>query len=282
MIKTNYHTHTEFCDGKESISEIAEEAIKKGFTILGFSSHSAFPFASDWHIAPKEIQKYMNEVRSAKEKYREHLKILCGFEADFIPKITKPSLSDDYSSLKPDFLIGSVHYLLTDEGNFTVDDTTENVKRGIEKFYGNNGKKCVQDYFEAEREMLKTSDFTILGHADLIRKRNGKLNFFSENETWYRKEIKETAKEIAKRGVIVEINTGAISRGAMDDVYPSGEFLSILNELKVPVTISSDSHEKENLDFAFDRALKAAIKAGYTESAYLDENGKVCFQKIES
>lgn len=281
MLKTNYHTHTFYCDGKGSPEEIIEEAMKKGFDIIGFSSHSAFPFGSDWHIAPRKIQEYMKDVKRAAENNKEKIKVLCGFEADYIPGITKPSLSGDYSFLKPDFLIGAVHYLVTKDGNFTVDDSAENVKNGLERFFFGNGKKCVQEYFYLEREMLKKGDFTILAHADLIRKRNGVLDFFSENENWYRNEIRETAKAASKAGIIAEINTGAISRGAMDDVYPSKEFLSFLHDFKVPVTFSSDAHEKENLDFAFERAMKAALSAGYTESAFLDENGKVQFQKIE-
>lgn len=281
MLKTNYHTHTSYCDGKESPQEIIEEAVKKGFDIIGFSSHSAFPFGSDWHISPRETLKYMQDVKDAAEKHKGKIKVLCGFEADYIPGMTKPSLKDDYSSLSPDFLIGAVHYLVTNEGNFTVDDSAENVRRGIERFFFGNGKKCVQEYFYSEREMLKKCDFTILAHADLIRKRNGALDFFSENESWYRNEIRETAKAASKAGIIAEINTGAISRGAMDDVYPSSEFLSLLHDFKVPVTLSSDAHEKKNLDFAFERAMKAALDAGYTEIAFLDENGKTRFQKIQ-
>lgn len=281
MLKTNYHTHTEYCDGKGSVEEITETAIEKGFDFLGFSSHSAWPFASDWHIAPREIKKYISDVKKTAEKYRDKIKILCGFEADYIPKITKPSLKNDYSSFNPDFLIGSVHYLVTENGNFTVDDKTENVKAGIDICFNGDGKKCVQEYFKAQREMLSAGDFTIWGHPDLVRKRNGILRFFDEKSDWYINELRETAKIAAKNGAIAEINTGAISRGAMDDVYPSSDFLSILHEHGVPITLSSDSHQKEHLDFAFERALDAGIRAGYTEIAYIDEERKIRFQKIE-
>ena len=281
MFKTNYHTHTYFCDGKGTPEEIILEAVSKGFKYLGFSSHSAWPFADTWHIAPRETEKYIKEVRDAAEKYRDKITVLCGFEADYISGITKPSLSDDYADFNPDYLIGSVHYVQTKDGIFGVDDKTENVKKGIEKYFAGDGRKCVQEYFYAEREMLKKGDFTILGHADLVRKRNGELHFFDENESWYRNEIRETALAASKAGIIAEINTGAIARKAMDDVYPSLDFLSLLRENKVPVTITSDCHEKQNLDFAFDFALEKAVKAGYTELAYIDEDKKIRFQKID-
>ena len=44
MIKTNYHTHTEFCDAKNTAEEMVLAAIEKNFSILGFSSHAMYPF----------------------------------------------------------------------------------------------------------------------------------------------------------------------------------------------------------------------------------------------
>ena len=279
MIKANYHTHTQFCDGKGTPLEILEEAVKKGFDIIGFSSHSAWPFADSWHIAPREFQDYIESVMNAKKAFEGKIKVLLGFEAEYIPGITKPSFSD-YRELKPDYLIGSVHYVGTEDGIFGIDDKTELVQEGIEKFFNGDGKKCVQEYFYLEREMLKKGDFTILGHPDLVRKRNGTLRFFEENADWYIEELKQTAESAKKAGIIAEINTGAIARKAMDDVYPSGTFLSILHDKGVPVIISSDAHSKENLDSEFERAYAAARKAGYSETAYLNEKAEILFQKI--
>lgn len=38
-MKQNLHTHSIFCDGKDTIEEMTLEAISKGFDILGFSGH---------------------------------------------------------------------------------------------------------------------------------------------------------------------------------------------------------------------------------------------------
>ena len=37
MIKTNYHTHTTYCDGVNTAEEMIQTAIEKHFSILGFS-----------------------------------------------------------------------------------------------------------------------------------------------------------------------------------------------------------------------------------------------------
>lgn len=279
MLKTNYHTHTCFCDGEGTVEQIAEVAIKKGFNILGFSSHSMYPFASTWHIPPNNFNSYINDVNAAKEKFAGKLKILLGFEADYVPLITLPDFTR-YKRLNPDFLIGSVHYVFSEKGRLAVDYNANLLKEKINFIYGGNAKKLVCEYFTLEREMLSKCKFSIIGHADLIRKNNGVLKMFNENESWYRKEIKATADAIKKSGVIVEANTGAMARGYMNDIYPSAEFLSLLCERGVPVTLSSDCHKPELLDFGFEKALECVKKAGYKELAFIDSDKNVKTQKI--
>ena len=62
MIKTNYHTHTEFCDAKNTAEEMVIAAMEKGISILGFSSHAMYPFAGDWHIGTEKYADYVNEI----------------------------------------------------------------------------------------------------------------------------------------------------------------------------------------------------------------------------
>ena len=269
-MKTNYHTHTTFCDGKNSPKEIAEAAVQKGFGILGFSSHSLYPHAADWHMDAVDHQKYFDCVRALAKEYSGKLKIYAGLEADYVPELAC-DFDWAYKQFAPDYLIASVHYLNNKRGFFTVDDTEQNVAEGLARVYDGDGKKAVREYFDRQRQLLESQKFLILGHPDVIRKRNGALKFFDEGDSWYKKELKATAKAAARAGVIVEINTGGLARGALDDVYPSAEFLELFFKEGVPVTFSSDAHVADQLDFAFDRAELAAIRAGYTQAAYFED-----------
>ena len=278
-MKTNYHTHTTFCDGRNSPKEMAEAAVQKGFGVLGFSSHSMYPHAADWHMPAVDHQNYFDAIRALAKEYSGKLKIYAGLEADYIPEFAC-DFDWAYKKFQPDYLIGSVHYLNNKRGFFTVDDKLENVKEGLWRLYSNDGKKAVCEYFDRQRQMMASQKFTILGHADLARIRNGALKFFDEGDSWYKKELKATAKAAARAGVIVEINTGGLARGTIDDVYPSAEFLELFFKEGVPVTFSSDAHDADKLDFAFDRAELAAIRAGYTQAAYL-EDGQVKFRDLD-
>lgn len=279
----NYHTHSLFCDGKNTPREIADEAVSKGMQYLGFSSHCMYPFSSDWHMPSRDFQKYCDEITALKAEYAGKLTILKGFEAEFIPGVTAPDFSR-YESLQPDYLIGGVHYVTNpaDTGPSprfcAVDGPTAEVAVDIDRVFHGDAKAFVQEYFAWERAMIASCDFTFLAHADLIRRRNGELHFFDETDGWYRRELKETARTIAQHGVVVEINTGGMARGCTTSPYPSLEFLTLLKEYDVPALVSADAHEKSNLTWGFDLAMDHAKAAGYGELQLLTENGFVTYR----
>ena len=62
MILTNYHAHTNFCDGKESPEAMVREAIACGFQIFGFSAHSIHPFGEHPHRADYVYCREKTEV----------------------------------------------------------------------------------------------------------------------------------------------------------------------------------------------------------------------------
>ena len=119
------------------------------------------------------------------------------------------------------------------------------------------GAALVRAYFSAAREMLAAGRFDVVGHPDLVRKFNARHPFFDEGAAWYRDELERTADAIAACGKPVEVNTGAIARGWLDDAYPSPAFRRLLRERGVRFVLSSDAHSAEALDCAFDRFATA-------------------------
>lgn len=270
--KTNFHTHSVYCDGKDTLEEMVDAALAKNFKTLGFSGHCMFPSEDETQIQLDEIDEYCAKIRLLKEKNAGKIRLLLGFEGEYVPGISEPTF-ENYKQFNPDYLIGSVHYLLTEKGIMIVDGSKDEVSEALKNVFGGDGKKAVCEYFNAQREMLRLrtneKDFQILGHPDLIRKQNANLNFFDETESWYKSELDETVKEIKRAEVIVEINTGSIARGYMKTPYPTMDFLQRLKENNIPVTINSDCHNKDFIDFYFPQALELAQKAGYKEIAVL-------------
>lgn len=274
--EADFHMHTVFCDGKNTPEQMAEEAYRRGFKHIGFTAHSAWPVTTGCEMHPDRFPEYKAEIYRLKELYKGRMDVFFGLETDYIPPITSPD-SPFYGDYAPEYRIGSVHYIYNKEkpnaGIFPVDDITENVAYGIKNAFDGDKKKMVMTYFETERNMISSCKFDIIGHIDLIRKRNKELSLFDENDAWYKKEIEATAEAAAKSGKFIEINTGGMSRGATDSPYPSAFFLELLHSLNVPLVINSDAHQPKHIGYAFETAVKAALKAGYKESFILTGEG---------
>lgn len=256
-MKTNYHTHTVWCDGRDAPETMVKAAIEKGFDVIGFSSHSSYPDDSACTVPAVRLPEYFAEVRTLAKKYAGQVKVLCGLEADYIPGDTDPDRKR-YAEFSPDYLIGSVHYVVApDGGRVPVDHTPELLVEGIAAHFGGDVCAYIRAYFRQERDMVRTFDFDVVGHPDLVRKFNAKNPYFDESAQWYLDELAETADAIALSGKLVEVNTGAISRGWLDDAYPSSGFRAMLRERGVSFILSSDSHASETIDCAFDRFGKA-------------------------
>ena len=251
-VKTNFHTHTRWCDGKDTAESMVLAAIGRGFTDIGFSPHMAFPLAHDWELSPADAGSYVGEIRALGEKYAGDIKVWCGGEADYIRGITDPDRSR-YRHLGLDYLIGSVHTVISPDGReLHVDASPASLTDGLRDVFRGDSRLFVQSYFEQQREMLQY-DFDVVGHPDLVRKFNLKHPYFDENASWYMEELEKTADAIAASGKIVEVNTGAISRGWLDDAYPSEPFRAMLRSRGVRFILSSDSHAASTVDCAFDR-----------------------------
>ena len=253
-MKTNFHTHSTWCDGQDSPRKMIQTAVAKGFDVLGFSSHAMLPQDDvDWVLTPEKALRYATEVRRLADEFGEKISVLCGVEADYIPGGATPSKSA-YAAIAPDYIIGSIHFIKAPDGVvFAIDHTPQILADGIRNHFGGDAVAFVKAYFAALRTMVSSFDFDVVGHPDLVRKFNVKAPFFDEKADWYSDELERTSEVIARSGKLVEVNTGAIARGWLADAYPSPTFRKLLRERGVKFVLSSDAHSAAAIDCAFDR-----------------------------
>jgi histidinol-phosphatase (PHP family) len=122
MFKTNYHTHSKFCDGTGELEDYIISAINRGFDVLGFSGHAPLPFENDWTIPKSELWNYLKELTELKIKYKNRIIIKTGLEIDYIDNLSGPN-NQYFKDLHLDYIIGSVHLLKakTTEGYLGID-----------------------------------------------------------------------------------------------------------------------------------------------------------------
>ena len=63
----NLHTHSTYCDGKDSIEGMIQSAIAQGFQSVGFSGHSYMYYAPDHSMSLAGTEDYIQEVHAMKE-----------------------------------------------------------------------------------------------------------------------------------------------------------------------------------------------------------------------
>ena len=268
MIRQNLHTHSTFGDGKNTCEEIVLSALQKGFLSVGFSEHAYAPYDTDCCIKQEDIPRYFAEVNRLKKEFAGQIEIFLGFECDYYCYPERAGL---------DFTIGSVHSLFDKASGeyFTIDDTPEAFEQGLNRMAGGDVETFVKIYYRDVADMAHEYKPDIVGHLDLITKLNRNNRYFDPKSPWYRRIMRETAGKIAETGCIVEVNTGGMSRGVTDMPYPSIEILSELFDLHVPLTISSDAHSADSLDFWFSETVELLKKTGFRSIKQLTADGFV-------
>lgn len=271
---SNIHTHTTFGDGLNTAEEMVLAALEKGFVSLGFSEHAPAPYDPDCAIPPENVAAYFSEIARLKEACADRLEIYQGMESDALCPFDKARL--DYS-------IGSVHYLPDPETGeyYCVDYLPEIFGKAVERIGGGDVREVLRRYYGLVEEMLETYRPDILGHMDLPVKLNKNGRFFDEDSRWYKKLVESAAEKAAASGCIVEVNTGGIARGYRSEPYPSVYILSILRDLKVPVTITSDAHESACLDYHFDETIALLRDLGFRSIKRL-HGGHFAYVELDS
>ena len=241
MRLTNLHTHSFYSDGKNSPEEMVLAAIENNLDSIGFSSHGPVDEETYWSIKHTKIEEYIEVINNLKEKYKDKIEIFLGMEMDYIPGKGFTDLSLSLME-RLDYYIGSVHYLskFNNGAWWTVDYYFDSVLRGIDESFQGNKRKAVETYYETISEMAERFQPPIIGHLDLFKINNKNNILFDEREDWYREAIGKTLDVIMNTSSAIEINTGGMARGYVQEQYPSNFVLKMIKERNIPITVNSD------------------------------------------
>lgn len=260
---SNYHTHCGLDDGHGTLEEIVQKAISKGFSSLGFSCHTPFIVEDDWHMRKEDFPYYIEELYRLKGVYKDRIELYSGLECDYIEQ-TGELIGSEYVD-KLDYTIGSVHAMYHKESGsyLSFDGPIEEFNTLLRDNFQGDIQAFVLHYYHLQEEMIRQHKFDILGHCDLIKKHNKENLFFDPSSSWYQKIVHRFLKTAAKHHTRIEVNTGGMARGATKEVYPSPYMLGICNEYGIKVTLNSDAHQKDGLDFFFSGADDLLVQIGY-------------------
>ena len=264
----SYHVHTQFCDGKNTAEEMVLAAIDANFDSIGFSSHSHVRKSGDIFGMKKEnLSLYRNEVLRLADAYKDKISVFLGIEQDSFS-----ALEDIPYGCR--FVIGSVHYVPTESGEYiSVDHSADILRRGVETHFGGDYMAYSEAYYKEVEKVYDKTVCDIVGHLDLLTKFNEKCPLIDESNPRYLRAAFSAAESLARKGLTFEINSGAIGRGYRTTPYPTEEILNVIRESGGKITYSSDCHKAEFIACGFDEALALAKKCGFKSFMKLGEKG---------
>ncbi len=265
MMKANYHTHTTYSDGKNTMEEMIASAIDKGFTHLGFSDHGYTWFDKSYCVSREGELAYRKELEECKKKYEGQIRLFSGIELDC------DGDSPDYDY---DYVLGSVHYIKAKGEYHPVDMSAASQKKIADDCFGGSFTDMAKAYFEHSAEVIISKKPDIVGHFDLITK----YSFCDSEDPVYRDAALEAIREIMKYCKRFEVNTGAIARGLRQTPYPDDFILREILRLGGSVNIGSDCHYAEKLDVWYDEAVAYLKTVGFKTLSILDPDG---FSEVE-
>lgn len=243
MIFANYHTHTTFCDGRDTPEQLVQEAIRLGCPALGFSGHSYTPYEAAW--MPKEhILPYQAEIRRLQAVYSGQIRILLGIEQDYY----SDEATDAY-----EYVIGAVHNLRRGGEYRPLDYTRERLIAIVDDWFGGDWYAMVEEYYRLVGDLYEKTHCRVIAHFDLIEKFNEAGELFDRTHPRYRAAALAALNRLKSAPVLFEINTGAIARGYRTTPYPAPFLLQAMQDAGVKLMLNSDCHDRRFLLCGFDQ-----------------------------
>ncbi len=251
----NFHSHTQFCDGKATMAEFVAEAVKRGFSHYGFSPHSPVPIESPCNMKIEQVPLFLDEVMRLKALYAEKINLYAAMEIDYLGAEWSP-IHPYFQQLPLDYRIGSVHFIPTQEGELIdIDGRFENFRQKMTDYFHNDIQYVVNKFYDHSINMVRAGGFDIIGHLDKIGHNASHFCPGIEDEIWYTKRINALIDEVISAGIVVEINTKAWADH--NRMFPAMRYWKRLKDAKIPLIINSDAHVPTLIDASRSKALQS-------------------------
>lgn len=261
----DYHIHTYLCNhANGTVEQYVEFALQSGLKEMGFSDHGPMPswYDPDSRMHLHQFELYHEMVHRVKKAYQADIDIKFGIELDFAHG-TEEFVASFLRDHEFDYVLGSVHYL--EDWNF---DHPKFIGRydvvGVDYTY--------EVYYQLLKEAVATGLFDIVAHFDLPKK------FGHKPSRQFDVQIDDILTDIKKSKMCIEINTSGLRR-PVNEIYPAPTIIKRMQAAQIPIVLGSDSHEPNQIGFAFHSVIPILQEIGYTGTMKF-KNRKPKFQKF--
>lgn len=250
----NLHAHSQFCDGRDTMEQIAAAAHECGMRYFAFTPHSPISVPSPCNMTREQLPEYFAECSRLRDKHAPDMEILTSLEIDWLSPEWGPHI-DYFQRLPLDFRLGSVHFVPDRDGvPHDCDGSFKRFKPLLDTVYQGDIRYVVERYFEGVLTMLERGGFDLLGHFDKIAGNASEAAPGIEDEPWYEALVDDVISHVQGSDVVVEINTKALAdRGRF---YPAERWWGKLIRAGVAVAVDSDAHYASKVTAGRSEALE--------------------------
>lgn len=215
-----FHIHTNYTDGVNSIEEIVFESIAKDLEMIVFTEH-----IEPWFVKSENwFSEYVSEINYFKKKFKSEIQIKIGVEAPAIDLNGNIDITDEMNE-KCDYILGAAH-----------------------RYPGMEGRKISE---LSSEEAIELEYKTLLGLAsnkqiDALAHIGGTC--FKYCSRFPNEYISEIISVATSNNIAIEIN----------HVYnqPLETFLSLCAKYNANIVLGSNVHKKEELGAVFNYLKK--------------------------
>lgn len=151
----NFHSHTQYCDGRASMEEMVRAAIDAGMRHYGFTPHSPIVCKSGCNMTYESVGEYFDESHRLGDKYGEQIQLYTSMEIDFLSRDFGPHI-DYFQELPLDYRLASVHFVPNYDGiPIDCDGRFERFKQRLHEEFRNDLRYVVEKFFEHTLTMIE-------------------------------------------------------------------------------------------------------------------------------
>lgn len=242
----NFHSHTQWCDGRAPIDVMAQAAIDAGMKHWGFSPHSPIPVFSTCNMAADDAAPYIAEVERLRQLHADDITLYTSMEIDYLGPEWGPS-HDYFSTLPLDYRMGSVHFVPSPrDGMVDIDGRPAHFAEKMEQNFDRDIRGVVEKFYTQSCRMVEAGGFDIIGHFDKIAYNASCYSPGITDESWYQSLVDNLIDLIVDAGLVVEFNTKAL---AVDGpIFPDPRHWERLVRSGAVIAVNSDAHFPDKVD----------------------------------
>lgn len=251
--KYNFHSHTQFCDGRAPMAEMAAAAFDAGMELYGFSPHSPICLDSPCNMKKENVPEYFAEADRLRAEYDGKMRLFKAMEVDFISPDFGPHI-DYFQKLPLDYIIGSVHFVPNQDGiPLDCDGRFERFNSYLSDGYNGDLRYVVEKYFEQVILMIERGGFQLLGHFDKIAGNAAIADPEIENLGWYEALVDDVISHAVSEKLAVEINTKSLFDKKR--FFPAERWWGKLLDSGLELIVNSDAHYPDKINLGRNEAF---------------------------